>query len=281
MKQCEFGPRNPGSAAHKKCRDYIQDELKKNCENVRLQELSHKWSVDGKTYTMWNILGEQNWKDAKVRVVLLAHWDTRPDAPQEMDSEKAKKPILGANDGASGVAVLLELARAMKDKLPKDLGILYLMTDGEDLGPDLDEMFLGAVHFSKNLPKPKPNYGILLDMIGDRSLSIPVEPNSYAAAQDIVQQFYRVARSAGFKDAFPSTFGPSISDDHLSLIEAGVPTMDLIDFDYGPNHSWWHTHEDTVDKCSANSLGTVGKAMEAWLTQTPVWSRRAWLEGGG
>jgi Zn-dependent M28 family amino/carboxypeptidase len=255
--------------------------MKKSCDNVRLQELTHKWSEDGKTYTMWNILGEQNWKDAKVRVVLLAHWDTRPHASEESDPEKAKKPILGANDGASGVAVLLELARAVKGRLPKDLGVLYLMTDGEDLGPSLEEMFLGAVYFSKHLPDPKPNYGILLDMIGDRELKIPVEPNSYFYAQDLCTVFYRLVGGAGFRAAFPTAYGPTIEDDHLCLNQVGVPTMDLIDFDYGPSHAWWHTGEDTVDKCSAKSLGTVGKALELWLLQPKPWARAGWLGGAG
>lgn len=276
IKQCDFGPRVPGTEQHKKCRDFIQDELKKSCDNVRLQELTHKWSEDGKTYTMWNILGEQNWKDAKVRIVLLAHWDTRPHAPYDAVEANQKKPILGANDGASGVAVLLELARAMKDRLPKDLGVLYLMTDGEDLGPELEEMFIGAKFFAKNMPRPKPHYGILLDMIGDKDLAVPVEPNSYNNAGDLVQTFYRVVRNAGFSAAFPSRWGPTIEDDHLPLIDAGVPTMDLIDFDYGPNHSWWHSTADTPDKCSANSLGTIGKALETWLLQSPVWKRASW-----
>ncbi len=247
------------------------DEMRKHCENVRTQEFSHRWSRDSRTYTMWNVLGEQNWKDAKVRVVLLAHWDSRPFADQELDPAKAKKPVLGANDGASGVAVLLELMRAVKGRLPKDLGILYLMTDGEDLGPELTEMFLGAEHFAKNIPNPRPDYGILLDMIGDADLQIPVEPNSNYYARDLVRAFYRHAASIGLKDTFPDKYGMVIEDDHIPLNRAGIPTMDLIDFEYEP----WHTLRDTPDKCSAASLGKVGKAMESWLLQTPVWAPKA------
>jgi glutaminyl-peptide cyclotransferase len=266
-KQCAFGPRAPGSEAHKKCRDYIQDEMKKHCENVRLQEFTHTWSRSGAKVTMWNVLGEQNWKDAKVRLVLLAHWDSRPTADQDSNAEKRGKPILGANDGASGVAVLLELMRAVKGKLPKDLGVLYLMTDGEDLGPGLEEMFLGAVHFTKNLPSPRPDYGILLDMIGDKSLVIPAEPNSVVYARDLVVDFYQNAARIGLKSTFTLEYGPTIEDDHMPLNRAGIPTMDLIDFDYLP----WHTSEDTPDKCSPESLGKVGRALESWMLKDPVW----------
>lgn len=281
VKQCDFGPRVPGSDAHKKGRDYIQAELKKSCENVRLQEFTHRWSENNESYTMWNIIGEQNWKDAKLRVLLLAHWDSRPHANQDPDPDAAKKPVMGANDGASGVAVLLELARIMKSRLPKGVGVMYLMTDGEDLGPELEEMFLGAVHFSKNLPSPKPHYGILLDMIGDKNLSIPVEPNSYFYAQDLSKAFYQLAQASGFRDVFSSRYGPQIEDDHMCLNQGGIPTIDLIDFDYGPGHSWWHTQADTVDKCSATSLGKVGKALEVWLMQSPPWARASWVGGTG
>ncbi len=268
IKQCEFGFRVPGTDEHVKCRDYIAEEMKKSCDNVRFQEFTHVWSSTRARKQMWNILGEQGWKDAKVRVVVLAHWDTRPTADQEFTEARAKQPITGANDGASGVAVLLELMRVMKDKRPADLGILYLMTDGEDLGPGLDEMFLGAVHFSNNQPTPKPDYGILLDMIGDKNLRIPMEPNSMQMARPLMNAFYDHAAKIGLKSTFPKTLGPEILDDHLALNDKGIPTIDLIDFEYAP----WHTLDDTPDKCSAESLGKVGKMMESWLSQKPVWA---------
>jgi Zn-dependent M28 family amino/carboxypeptidase len=266
-KQCDFGPRPPGSEAHRKTQAWLAEEMRKYCDNVRIQSFSHYWSVNQRTLAMGNVLGEQNWKDAKVRVVLLAHWDTRPYADHDPDPEKAKLPILGANDGASGVAVLLGVMRAMKDNLPKDLGILYLMTDGEDLGPGLDEMFLGATHFSKNLPTPKPDYGILLDMVGDKDLVIPVEPYSYEAAPELMRDLFGLAARLGMSSTFPWRGGPRIEDDHRPLIRAGIPTIDLIDFSYEP----WHTAGDTVDKCSPGSLGKVGRLMVAWLRQAPVW----------
>lgn len=241
--------------------------MKKSCDNVRLQPFTHRWSQSGRLIDMWNVVGEQNWKDAKTRVLLVAHWDTRPTADQEIDYKKQKQPIVGANDGASGVAVLLELMRVMKDRLPKDVGVLYLMVDGEDLGPDLDEMFLGADYFSRNPGSPKPDYGILLDMIGDKNLQIPMEPNSNYWAAPLLSAFYDHCRKVGLGSTFPQALGPTIEDDHIPLNKRGIPTIDLIDFDY----PYWHTLNDTPDKCSAESLGKVGKALELWLLVQPAW----------
>ena len=268
LKQCDFGPRIPGSDAHLKCRDWLVEQMKESCENVRLQELSHTWSQTNKKVTMWNVVGEQNWESAKVRVLLLAHWDTRPYADQDPDEKNRTKPITGANDGASGVAVLLELMRTMKGKLPKDVGVMYLMTDGEDLGPSLEEMFLGATHFAKNPPKPRPDYGILLDMIGDKDLRVPVERNSFEYAPSVIRGLYAHAKTVGLSETFPNVFGGYIEDDHISLNRAGIPTVDLIDFTYEP----WHTVHDTPDKCSAASLGKVGKLLETWLLKDPAFS---------
>ncbi len=268
-KQVAFGPRVPNTAAHLACRDWILETLKPHVDATRLQSFSYRWNFRGQSLNLHNIIGEQNWKDAKVRVLLVAHWDTCPFADQEQSDERAIRPILGANDGASGVAVLLELARVLKSA-PKDLGIMYLFTDGEDIGPELEEMFIGAKHFAKNLPSPKPNYGILLDMIGDKSLTVPMEPNSMNIAPNLMKALYSHASKIGLEKQFPRVTGPAILDDHLSISEAGVPTIDLIDFSY----PYWHTLDDTVDKCSKESLGAVGKLMESWLKQEPVWNEK-------
>ncbi len=267
LKQCAFGPRTSGTEAHRLCRDWLLEEVKNACGNSRLQPFSHRWSQSGKTINMWNVIGDQNWKDATTRVVVLAHWDTRPTADMEYDYKNQKKPILGANDGASGVAVLLELMRVTKDKLPKDLGVMYLLVDGEDLGPNLDEMFLGAAYFSKNPGALKPDYGILIDMIGDKNLSIPMEPNSDDWASPLLKAFYQNASKAGLGKWFPQTWGTRIEDDHIPMNQNGIPTIDLIDFTYDA----WHTLADTPDKCSPDSLEHVGAALETWLMKTPVW----------
>lgn len=265
--QVAFGPRVPGTEAHVKCRDWISDELKMSCDNVRFQELQHKWSVNDKTYKMWNVIGEQNWKDSSVHVVLFAHWDSRPMASQEQNEYRRSRPIPGANDGASGVAVLLELARVLKQTHP-EVGIQYVFTDGEDLGPDLDEMFLGAVAYAKQLGAKKPDYGILLDMIGDRDLTVPMEPNSMRYARELSYALYAHAAKVGLGQTFPMVEGPTIEDDHIPINEAGLPTIDLIDFSYED----WHKLSDTPDKCSARSLGKVGKLLQTWLERKPAFS---------
>ncbi|HJP83110.1 MAG TPA: M28 family peptidase, partial [Fimbriimonadaceae bacterium] len=267
VKQCSVGPRNPGSKGYDATKDYLVAEMKKYCDEVRLQPFTHTWSSTGKPVAMANVIGEQNYKSAKTRILLLAHWDTRPTSDQDFNQANSNKPIMGANDGASGVAVLLELMRAVKGRLPKDVGVMYLMTDGEDLGPDLDEMFLGAREFAKKFPSPKPDYGILLDMIGDKNLKVPMEPNSSRFAGALLKAFYLNAQQNGLRETFPMNFGPIIEDDHIPLNEAGLPTIDLIDFDYAA----WHTQQDTVDKCSADSLGKIGTALETWLLKDPAY----------
>jgi Zn-dependent M28 family amino/carboxypeptidase len=213
---------------------------------------------------MWNIIGDQNWKNASVRVVLFAHWDSRPTAEEDRDVDNRHSPIPGANDGASGVAVLLELARVLKDALPPTVGVEYVMTDGEDLGPGEDEMYLGADVYAKGIATmPKANYGILLDMIGQKDLAVPKEVNSIRYANRLMTALYDHAAKVGLASAFPSVVGEEIDDDHLPMIKAGLPTIDLIEFSgYMP---FWHTLQDTPDKCSADSLGKVGKLLQTWL----------------
>jgi len=265
--QVNFGPRKPGTPEHLKCRDYISDELKKTCDNVHFQEFTHKWSSTGQIVTMWNIIGEQNWKDATTRVALFAHWDCRPAAELDNDEANRTKPIPGANDGASGVAVLLELARVLKNRLPAGVGVQYVMTDGQALGPGLNEMFLGADVFANDLHNhPKLNYGILLDMVGKKDLKVSMELTSLKYAKTLLYGLYKHAFQIGLGHVFPMEFGQELRDDHLQLNLAGLRTIDLIDFHYFP---YWHTTQDTPDKCSADSLGKVGKLLQTWLQKDP------------
>ncbi len=240
-------------------RDWLVAQAKKHTDSVRTQELSHVWSTTGKTVKMFNVVADMEF-GAKKTVLLLAHWDTRPTADEDTDPAKRKKPILGANDGASGVAVLLELMRAFKEK-PPPVNVTFLFTDGEDLGPDLDEMFLGAEHFAKSAPPGRYAYGILLDMIGDKNLVIEKEQYSIYYARNLVDRFWLNARRIGLSRHFPDRSGTWIADDHLALNARGIPTIDLIDFDY----PYWHTTADTDDKCSAESLEVVGRAVESFL----------------
>ena len=267
LTQVGFGPRKPGTPEHIKCRDYISDEMKKTCDNVHFQEFSHTWSVSGQPVTMWNIIGDQNWKDATVRVALFAHWDSRPTAELDRNADNRSKAIPGANDGASGVAVLLELARVLKSQLPSSVGVQYVMTDGAALGPGVNEMFLGSDAYAKDLANhPQPSYAIVLDMVGKKNLKVAMELNSLKYAKVLEYALYKHATTVGLGDAFPMEFGQQLRDDHLPLIQAGLRAIDIIDFNY---LEYWHTLEDTPDKCSPDSLGIVGKLLQTWLQKDP------------
>jgi glutaminyl-peptide cyclotransferase len=265
-KQVAFGPRVPGMRGHAQCLDYIVESLRPLADSVEKQ--SFRMTLDGRALMMTNVVAR--WKGSSTRpgVLLSAHWDTRPTADQEQDPVRAATPIPGANDGASGVAVLLESARALKQS-PPPVPVMMVFFDGEDYGPGLDRMFLGARYFADHLPADVPKKGVLLDMIGDRDLRVPREPNSVQNAREVVDEVYGVARQLGLDTHFPPVgTGIPIEDDHLPLQRKGLKIIDLIDFDYGPGNSFWHTLDDTPDKCSATSLKMVGDVVLTWVYGT-------------
>lgn len=268
VKQVAFGPRVPETKAHDDAEKYILDETMKYCDDVHEQRFTHTWSHNRQSMRMQNIIGTQNWKNSSVRVVLVTHWDSRPLATEEKNPNLYNQAVPAANDGASGVAVMLELMRVLKQRNPT-VGIMYFFTDGEDLGPGEDEMYLGSILFARGIPamNPRPTYGILLDMIGDKNLSIPMEQRSMQEAPDLMNAFYQHAKSINLGDTFEMRPGFWMDDDHVPLIEAGLPTIDLIDFEY----PWWHKVSDTPDKCSPASLGKVGKMLESWFTLEKPW----------
>ena len=170
QKQVDFGPRVPLTKGHDAALEWLVAELEKSAgeNNVRRQAFS--MPLSGKRVAMTNIIAQFN-PTAKKQVLLCAHWDTRPTADQEIDPEKKKQPIPGANDGASGVAVLLELARQFALKSPA-VGVQIVLFDGEDYGPGDDRMYLGAKYYARRPARPKPAYAILIDMIGDKDLQL-------------------------------------------------------------------------------------------------------------
>ena len=258
--QVDLGPRNPGSSGHRKAVEFICQQLKPYADTVEVQ--SFETTAEGERLSLSNIIAHFN-QDAKRWVMLAAHWDTRPRADFEIQAAKRKQPIPGANDGASGVAVLLELARVFAERKPR-IGVMMVFFDGEDYGTTEQGMFLGSRHFAANLAestrvKGKPvrlDYGLLLDMVGDRNLSIYKERNSVEAAPEIVEKVWSAAAKLGHEE-FRPTVKYAISDDHIPLIRSGVKCIDIIDFDYGP----WHTLDDTPEKCSPRSLEIVGSVV--------------------
>ncbi len=249
-KQCEFGPRVPGTTAHKETQAYLFTELKRYADEVALQPFEFRHQNE--TIQMNNILARFG-EDSGGKMLLAAHWDTRPFADRDPNPANRNTPILGANDAASGVAVLLEVARVLKSK-PPPIEVIIVLFDGEDYGRTVSTMFLGSTHFAQNMGRWKADFGILLDMVGDRTLELPMEGYSWNAARDLTEAIWRRAAELGLP-AFERRLGPAIMDDHLPLIQSGVPTIDIIDFNYPP----WHTVEDTPDKCSAESLDIVGR----------------------
>jgi Zn-dependent M28 family amino/carboxypeptidase len=232
-------------------KDYLVAELEKSADKVSVQEFRYRGMP------LWNVIAEYR-PEARRKVLLCAHWDTRPRADQELDPAKARKPILGANDGASGVAVLLELGRLFKEK-PPSIGVVIVMLDGEDYGDfDRDEgVFLGSRYFARNQRGLKLEYGILLDMVGDKDLVIDREHNSERFAPEVNERVFRIAGELGYGANFVNDLKTNVIDDHIALSQGGIPTIDLIDF----NYRHWHTLDDTPDKCSVRSLEIVGSVV--------------------
>jgi hypothetical protein len=254
--QCDFGPRVPGTTAHAKTRDWLAAALRTHADEVRLQSFALR---DGsRVVPMTNILARFG-AAQRAGVLLCAHWDTRPFADRESDPERARQPILGANDGASGVAVLLEIARHLK-AVPPPVPVAIALFDGEDWGKTEETMFLGSREYAREPWPWKPRYAILLDMVGDADLELPMEPFSWESAPEVVAAVWATAREAGVREFVPR-FGVRIMDDHVILSRAGIPALDIIDFDY----PYWHTLEDTPDKCSADSLRKVGDVVLRYL----------------
>ena len=255
-KQCEFGPRVPGTQAHTDCLRWLAATLYLTADTVTVQQF--KPDLDGKPVQFTNVIATFNPKGSP-QVLLCAHWDSRPTADRDPDPANRAKPIPGANDGASGVAVLLEIARALKAHPPRQRVTIALF-DGEDYGATREQMFLGSRAFARDFFGTPVDWGVLLDMVGDRDLRLPPERFSLEKAPTLVDRVWSAAERVG-SNAFVRGAGPAVLDDHVYLIQHGIPCIDVIDFDY----PYWHTVADTPDKCSAESLDQVGRAILAAL----------------
>ncbi|MHB9023602.1 MAG: M28 family peptidase [Armatimonadota bacterium] len=260
--QVAFGYRVPGTETHKKTCAWLIEQLRPSATVVTKQEFTHR--LGGRTVRMWNILATIPGvgKEPREQVILCAHWDTRPTADRDPNPANRKKPILGANDGASGVAVLLEIARQLKAH-PIARDVIVVLLDGEDYGPGVEDMLLGSRYYAAHLPEKKPDWGVLLDMVGDKDLDIYREPNSDRLARAVNDRLFRAAREMGYLRVgkapgfVDEPYKYAITDDHIPFNDAGVPMADLIDFNYPA----WHTLADTPAQCSADSLNVVGKTV--------------------
>ena len=264
-KQVALGPRFPGSPGHAALVSLLTDYLEPRAHELKIQTTSLSHPYEDGPLPITNILARFN-PQARKHVLLLAHYDTRAIADQDPDPGNRSKPILGANDGASGVAVLLMLADIFARDVPP-IGVDLLFVDAEDVGRsgDLENFSLGTKAFlpemNNLLGGTRPRYAVLVDMVGDAELTLPIEYNSWRDARKLVNRIWNLARELGYSQ-FRFEMGAQIYDDHVPLLEAGIPAVDIIDFDY-PNteKNYWHTLEDTPDKCSAESLEAVGTVL--------------------
>ena len=261
--QVAFGPRIPGTPAHDSTRAWIVSLLRES--GARVAELPVVFPLpdgSGDTLRGTNVFASFDTTAAR-RVMLAAHWDTRAFADEDPDPAKRQSPVPGANDGASGVAVLLEMARLFSETAPP-VGVDLAFWDLEDAGdpdyatdPTATPYAIGSAAFVRENPAYRPAYGVLLDMVGDRTLRLPREGYSQQYAPEATARVWAAATRAG-ASAFVDETGPPVVDDHVPFLQAGVPFVDVIQT---PFPDTWHTTADDLDRLSAESLGQVGRTL--------------------
>jgi Zn-dependent M28 family amino/carboxypeptidase len=254
--QVEFGPRVPGTPAHLACAEYLAERLGSLADSTWHDSWNHL-NAAGDTLKLFNICVSFQ-PDALRRVLLCAHWDTRPVAEHDPDPSRRDLPIPGANDGGSGVAVLLELARVFSVDQPQ-VGVDIVLFDCEDYGDfyaDKD-VLVGSRRFAEKNRRYRPEMGILLDMVGDRQASLPYEGNSWASLPQHCRLVWETAETLGYGQIFVKQVGPAVIDDHIPLLRSGIRCIDIIQMGL----PYWHTHQDTPDKCSPSTLEAVGRTL--------------------
>ncbi len=267
-KQCDFGPRVPNTAPHKACAGYLAGELKRFGAEV-IEQNAGLTAYNGTVLKAKNIIGVF-YPEKAYRVILFAHWDSRPYADYDPNPANHRSPVMGANDGASGVAVLLEIARQLQQHEP-EIGIDIVFLDAEDYGtPSFepsnkqDTWCLGAQYWGKNPHyKTKPKYGILLDMVGGINPGFNMDDTSLRMAPDILYKVWSVASKLGYAGFFHDRQGGAIIDDHVYINAlTGIPTIDIIDFNRERGFpTVWHTVNDTPENIDLNTLEMVGKTV--------------------
>lgn len=271
-RQVAFGSRVPNTDAHLACAGYLSDALRRFGATVVVQKATVK-AFDGTLLHIQNIIGQYQ-PEKRNRVLLFAHWDSRPFADHDPDPSRRNQPISGANDGASGVGALLEIARHLGAH-PTQVGVDIVFFDAEDYGtPDHievayqpDTWCLGSQYWGRNphLPGYEARYGILLDMVGARNASFYFEGYSMQFAPRLVKRIWQTASDLGFGHHFIAEQGATITDDHVYVNQLrGIPCVDIIQHDPSTPHSfgtYWHTHADDLDGVDAQTLSAVGQTV--------------------
>jgi Zn-dependent M28 family amino/carboxypeptidase len=272
-KQTDFGARVPGTKAHAECAAWLADKLKSATPHVKVQDFKTR-VYSGEVYNGKNVIASFN-PESKARIMLCSHWDSRPFADHDPDPAKRNEPVMGANDGASGVGVLLELARILKENSPK-IGVDIIFFDLEDYGPPQDSQNeaanehwgLGSQYWSGNphVSDYRARFVILLDMVGAKGAKFRKEGFSMYFAPDKVKKVWDIAAGLGYRDYFPDEKGGYINDDHYFINEIlKVPAIDIIHLDENSSNGsffeYWHTTSDTFDKIDKETLRVVGEVV--------------------
>lgn len=269
--QVDFGPRIPGSDGHKSCKEYIVNQLARFGADTIIEQNLTATNYLGTDMPLTNIMGRYN-PESNDRILLIAHWDTRPWADADKDVNKRMLPVPGANDGASGVGVLLELARMFNEKAP-EVGVDLLFVDGEDSGNSSgwgsseETWCLGTQYWVKHMPytpESMPRYGILLDMVGGVDARFYREYLSQGFAERINDKVWSHASAAGFDKFFLNEVRGGITDDHIFINRAGIPCIDIIECSHPATGSFspvWHTVSDDMNHIDRATLNAVGQTV--------------------
>ncbi len=272
--QCDFGPRIMNSEAHEQCSQWIQQQFHQYGYQVQTQQADLK-GYDGTILKSTNILATKSATADKPRIMICAHWDSRPWADNDPDEANWRKPVMAANDGASGVAVMLELARLLTRHDSANYAVDFICFDAEDWGipqwedeADSDSWALGAQYWAGNQQGNTSNYqfAVLLDMVGGQGARFYREGFSMKYARHIVEQIWQAANTAGYGTIFPLKDGGFVTDDHLPVNEkAGIPCVDIINHypeceqsSFGPT---WHTVNDDMQHIDRHTLKAVGQTL--------------------
>lgn len=267
-KQLDFGPRVPGSVAHKQCAEWFVDFFSDKADTVYVQDFRTRL-YDGRGIDGKNIIAAFN-PEAKKRILLAAHWDSRPFADHDPDKNNWNTPIDGANDGASGVGVLMEIARILNDN-PVNIGVDIILFDLEDYGAPYflnlmtnDDWALGSQYWAKNphIYNYRAYFGILLDMVGAPNAKFPKEYYSQQFAPALSNDVWKIARELGYDEYFTNELGHPINDDHIYVNAiARIPMIDIIHLENNSESSfypYWHTVKDNIEQIDPKTLGMVG-----------------------
>jgi hypothetical protein len=271
----DLGPRHHGSTGLAACLRLIESRLRGAGAAVRTDTFTYT-GLSGKAEPFTNLFGRFDPRDAGARpgrapVWIGTHPDTQARCHEDPDPAKRDLPVPGANDGGSGVAVLLELARCLR-RTPPPVPVVLAFFDGEDYGGPGElsrDYMVGSRHATAHLDAlpagERPRAVVVIDLVGERKAEFPRRSDSQRDARELANAVWSAAKRAGAGAFFPDRIEPALTDDHTAFLARGVPGLVIIDYTFGPKNCWWHTSADTMDKCDAKTLGAVGKTLLEWI----------------